>query len=108
MESAIPVLPAAGQTREVVANRLKVVSRKDANGTLRTHVQGPSGPLPTVDVSPYHMNRGIPCILFLHHLDFLIAGHLLLSSLCPVTIFFHVARDLEDFFPTKFVQFINE
>ena len=59
LDPAIPVLPAAGQMREVAANRLKVVSKKDTNGTLRTHVQGPSGPLPTVDVSPYHLNKGI-------------------------------------------------
>lgn len=50
--------PGSLQSREGVSNKLKVVNRKDINGTLRTHVQGPSGPLPTIDATPYHLNKG--------------------------------------------------
>lgn len=60
----ISLPPGSLQSREGVPNKLKVVNRKDINGTLRTHVQGPNGPLPTIDVTSYHLNRGNIFVIF--------------------------------------------
>lgn len=60
----ISLPPGSLQSREGGPNKLKVVNRKDINGTLRTHVQGPNGPLPTIDVTSYHLNRGNIFVIF--------------------------------------------